>query len=149
MCGVLTFVSANGTAPDHREAIAASLESLHHRGPDETGVDLVGTDVVLGHKRLSIIDVEHSHEPLWYDAGRFVIIFNGEIYNYIELREQLIREHGARFHTYGDTEVIVAVYRYWGADVVKRLRGMFTFVIWDTVEGRMFGSRDPYGIKPM
>src|SRR5688500_15495363 len=99
MCGLLTFVSAGGDAPAHREALAAALESIHHRGPDETGTTLVDSDVVFGFKRLSIIDVEHSHQPLAYpptgpQAGRYTITFNGEVYNYIELREELIREHG-------------------------------------------------------
>ena len=101
----------------HRDAIADALESIHHRGPDETGVTVSGDDVVLGFKRLSIIDVEHSHQPLAYADGRYVMTFNGEIYNYLELREQLVREHGAKFATDGDTEVIVAAYHYWGAEV--------------------------------
>lgn len=149
MCGLLTFVSARSNAGSHREAIAAALESLHHRGPDETGVTVSGSDVVLGFKRLSIIDVEHSHQPLEYDDGRYVITFNGEIYNYLELREQLRREHGATFATEGDTEAIVAAYHYWGAESVSRLRGMFAFVIWDRITQKAFGARDPYGIKPL
>jgi len=149
MCGLLTFVSACSEAGKHRDAIAEALESIHHRGPDETGVTVSGADVVLGFKRLSIIDVEHSHQPLEYDDSRYVITFNGEIYNYLELREQLTRDHGAKFATDGDTEAIVAAYHYWGAESVGRLRGMFAFVIWDRFEQRAFGARDPYGIKPL
>ncbi|MGH3746144.1 MAG: asparagine synthase (glutamine-hydrolyzing), partial [Micromonosporaceae bacterium] len=87
MCGLLTFVSANGAAASRQPAIAEALESLHHRGPDETGVvTLEGSpdDVVLGFKRLSIIDVEHSHQPMRYADDRYTMTFNGEIYNYIE-----------------------------------------------------------------
>jgi asparagine synthase (glutamine-hydrolysing) len=149
MCGLLTFISPKGEAYAYRDAIAEALESLHHRGPDETGVEVVGTDVVFAHKRLSIIDVAGSHEPLPYADGRYLLTFNGEIYNYIELREELVREHGARFDTQGDGEVIVAGFHHWGEAVVERLRGMFAFVIVDTHQRLVFGARDPYGIKPL
>ncbi|MCW2612211.1 MAG: hypothetical protein JWM15_3457, partial [Cryptosporangiaceae bacterium] len=149
MCGLLTFVSACGDAAAHREPIADALESAHHRGPDETGVTVAGSDVVLGFKRLSIIDVEHSHQPIYYGDGRYVMTFNGEIYNSLELREELTADFGAKFETDGDSETILAAYHHWGEAAVNRLRGMFAFVIWDTVEGRAFGARDFYGIKPL
>jgi asparagine synthase (glutamine-hydrolysing) len=154
MCGLLTFVSARGAAGQHRDAVAAALENIHHRGPDETGVTVVGDAMVFGFKRLSIIDVQHSHQPLAYpatgfDAGRYMITFNGEIYNYIELRDELMTEHGATFATDGDTEVIVAAYHHWGEQAVTRLRGMFAIVIFDTHRGTVWGARDPYGIKPL
>jgi asparagine synthase (glutamine-hydrolysing) len=148
MCGLLTFVSACGDAAAHRDPIADALESAHHRGPDETGVTVAGADVVLGFKRLSIIDVEHSHQPIYYADGRYVMTFNGEIYNYLELREELTAL-GATFETDGDSETILAAYHHWGEAAVNRLRGMFAFVIWDTVERRAFGARDFYGIKPL
>ncbi|HET6214093.1 MAG TPA: asparagine synthase (glutamine-hydrolyzing) [Micromonosporaceae bacterium] len=149
MCGLLTFISGYGDAQAQRDAIAEALESMHHRGPDETGVEVVGTDIVFAHKRLSIIDVALSHEPLSYLDGRYLLTFNGEIYNYVELREELIRDFGAEFATAGDGEVLVAGYHYWGEAVLDRLRGMFAFVIWDSVERRAFAARDPYGIKPL
>jgi asparagine synthase (glutamine-hydrolysing) len=149
MCGLLTFISARGDAASRRDAIALALESLHHRGPDDTGVEVVGSDVIFAHKRLSIIDVAGSHEPLPYLGGRYVLTFNGEIYNYIELREELSREFGARFETQGDAEVIVAGFHYWGESVLDRLRGMFAFAIVDTQQRLVFGARDPYGIKPL
>src|SRR2546423_15469909 len=117
MCGLLTFISSRGEAAAYRQAVAEALESLHHRGPDETGVEVVGTDVVFAHKRLSIIDVAGSHEPLPYADGRYLLTFNGEIYNYIELREEL-RALGARFDTEGDGEGIVAGFHHWGEAVV-------------------------------
>src|SRR5690606_21968853 len=135
--GLLAFFSSHGLAAAHRDAVAEALETLHHRGPDETGVEVVealdgwGTDAVFGHKRLSIIDVASSHEPLPYAGGRYLLTFNGEIYNYVELRDELIREHGAQFATAGDGEVIAAAYHVWGPQAVHRLRGMFAFVIWD------------------
>ena len=149
MCGLLTFISSRGDAQSRREAVAMALESLHHRGPDETGVEVVGSDVIFAHKRLSIIDVAGSHEPLPYEDGRYLLTFNGEIYNYIELRDELYREFGARFDTEGDGEVILAGYHYLGEAVVDRLRGMFAFVIVDTQQKLVFGARDPYGIKPL
>jgi asparagine synthase (glutamine-hydrolysing) len=149
MCGLLAFFSSRGDAGAHRDPLGTALECLHHRGPDDTGVEVVGEDGVFAHKRLSIIDVALSHEPLPYADGRYLITFNGEIYNYLELREELTREFGARFATAGDGEAIVAGYHYWGEDVVRRLRGMFAFVIWDRQERRAFGARDPFGIKPL
>jgi asparagine synthase (glutamine-hydrolysing) len=149
MCGILAFFSARGDAGAHRDAVAGALECLHHRGPDETGVQLVDDDAVFAHKRLSIIDVESSHEPLPYAGGRYLLTFNGEIYNYLELREELARECGAVFATQGDAEVVVAGYHHWGERVLTRLRGMFAFVIWDRQERRAFGARDYFGIKPM
>ncbi|HEV2088354.1 MAG TPA: asparagine synthase (glutamine-hydrolyzing) [Cryptosporangiaceae bacterium] len=148
MCGLLTYVSSCGDAAARRDAIAGALESIHHRGPDETGVTVSGEDVVLGFKRLSIIDVDLSHQPLEYADGRYVLTFNGEIYNYLALRAELAAE-GVRFATQGDTETVVAAYHQWGPDAVKRLRGMFAFIIWDRVERRAFAARDPFGIKPL
>jgi len=148
MCGLLTFVSAHSAVAPHRDAIAAALESMHHRGPDETGVTVAGDDVVHAFKRLSIIDVAKSHQPIEYADGRYVMTFNGEIYNYVELRAELV-EQGATFATDGDSEVILAAYHHWGAESVSRLRGMFAFLIWDRQERRLFGARDPFGIKPM
>jgi asparagine synthase (glutamine-hydrolysing) len=155
MCGLLAFFSAHGDAGAHRDAVADALECLHHRGPDETGVEVIGdmsgahSDAVFAHKRLSIIDVESSREPLPYAKGRYLLTFNGEIYNYIELREELAREFGAEFATKGDGEAVVAGYHYWGEQVLDRLRGMFAFVIWDREKRRAFGARDNFGIKPL
>jgi asparagine synthase (glutamine-hydrolysing) len=149
MCGLLAFFSSRGDADAHAQGIVQALESLHHRGPDDTGAVVIDRDAVFAHKRLSIIDVELSHEPLPYADGRYLLTFNGEIYNYIELREELIRDFGARFATNGDGEVVAAAYHYWGPQGVARLRGMFAFVIWDRYERRAFGARDPYGIKPL
>jgi asparagine synthase (glutamine-hydrolysing) len=129
-------------------------------------VVLADNDVIFAHKRLSIIDVEFSHEPIPYpptpaeagrpgqppagpEAGRYLLTFNGEIYNYIELRRELMETFGAEFATQGDAEVVVAGYHYWGEAVLDRLRGMFAFLLWDSAAGRAFGARDPFGIKPL
>nr|WP_042191402.1 asparagine synthase (glutamine-hydrolyzing) [Kibdelosporangium sp. MJ126-NF4]CEL20059.1 Asparagine synthetase [glutamine-hydrolyzing] [Kibdelosporangium sp. MJ126-NF4]CTQ97283.1 Asparagine synthetase [glutamine-hydrolyzing] (EC 6.3.5.4) [Kibdelosporangium sp. MJ126-NF4] len=148
MCGLLTYISSSGTAGSVTAAMTTALESLHHRGPDATGVHVSDDDVVMGFKRLSIIDVENSDQPLEYADGRYVITFNGEIYNYVELRDELAAQ-GVSFRTKGDTEVIVAAYHHWGAAAVRRLRGMFAFVIWDRRDRVAFGARDPFGIKPL
>jgi asparagine synthase (glutamine-hydrolysing) len=148
MCGLLTFIGVHDDADQRRAAVATALESMHHRGPDDTGIEVIGHNV-FAYKRLAIIDVTGSRQPLPYADGRYLLAFNGEIYNYIELREQLISEFGARFDTDGDAETIVAGFHYWGESVVDRLRGMFAFVIMDTRRKLAFGARDPYGIKPL
>jgi len=149
MCGLLAFFSSGSDAAAHRDPVAGALECLHHRGPDDTGTEVIGGDAIFAHKRLSIIDVALSHEPLPYASGRYLLTFNGEIYNYKELREELTRDFGAQFATAGDGETVVAGYHYWGEQVLDRLRGMFAFVIWDRQERRAFGARDYFGIKPL
>ena len=148
MCGLLGFLSNDGTAKEVRDDLAAALDLARHRGPDEGGTQ-ADEDTVLGFRRLSIIDLDNSHQPLPYDGGRYWLLFNGEIYNYLELRERLVREHGATFATDGDSEVILAAYKHLGEDCVRHLRGMFSFLIWDTHRRVLFGARDPFGIKPL
>src|SRR5256885_5875885 len=121
MADLLTYISSRGEAAAYRQAAAEALESLPHRGPDETGVEVVGTDVIFAHKRLSIIDVAGSHEPLPYADGRYPLTYNGEIYNYIQLREELIREHGPPFDTQRDADVVVAGDHYSGEAVLHPL----------------------------
>ena len=111
MCGLLGFLSNDRTAKEVRDDVAAALDLARHRGPDEGGT-LHDEDTVLGFRRLSIIDLDNSHQPLPYDDGRYWLLFNGEIYNYLELRERLAREHGATFATDGDSEAILAAYQY-------------------------------------
>jgi asparagine synthase (glutamine-hydrolysing) len=148
VCGLIGFLSADGAAAKVEPAIAGSLTSMRHRGPDEGGV-WFDTDAAIGFRRLSIIDIDHSHQPLPWLDGRYHLIFNGEIYNYLELRERLTREFGATFETDGDGEAIVAGYHYLGQKVVRELRGMFAFLIWDSQERVLFGARDWFGIKPL
>ena len=149
MCGLLAYLStdADRVGEPIVDSVRDALHCLHHRGPDDTAV-WSDSDVVLGFNRLSIIDLEGSPQPLPYAQDRYRILFNGEIYNYLELREEL-QAAGAQLRTHGDTETIVAGYHLWGQDVVRRLRGMFAFVIWDTQTRTAFGARDPFGIKPL
>jgi asparagine synthase (glutamine-hydrolysing) len=148
MCGLIGFLAANSDAAGTREAIESSLVQMRHRGPDDAGT-WFDEDVVIGFRRLSLIDWEHSHQPLPYLDGRYHLIFNGEIYNYLELRAELAEKFGATFETLGDGEAIVAGYHYFGEEIVTRLRGMFAFLIWDSVDKVMFGARDWFGIKPL
>lgn len=148
MCGFVGCMYAN-----HREIKEETKQKLMemnaaitHRGPDDEGY-FADEFVHFGFRRLSIIDIESGHQPLSYENDRYWIIFNGEIYNYIELREELIME-GYEFSTDSDTEVIIALYSGLKEQAVNRLRGMFAFVIWDKVDQILFGARDPFGIKP-
>ncbi len=160
MCGLLAFVAApagaepTDSADAAAQAIAQASHLMRHRGPDEPGtwINAAGT-VVFGFNRLSIIDIAHSHQPLRWgppeSPDRYELVFNGEIYNYLELRAELAERHGAVFATDGDGEAIVAAFHYWGADALPRLRGMFAFALWDTSNGELFCARDPFGIKPL
>ncbi|MCV7168384.1 asparagine synthase (glutamine-hydrolyzing) [Mycobacterium manitobense] len=154
MCGLLALLCdpSEEVSPALVEAVSGASHLMRHRGPDEPGT-WSDRDVVLGFNRLSIIDIAHSHQPLrWGPAespDRYVLVFNGEIYNYLELREALRSEHGAQFHTDGDGEAIIAAYHHWGTAALPRLRGMFAFALWDTVERELLCARDPFGIKPL
>jgi asparagine synthase (glutamine-hydrolysing) len=154
VCGLLALLTdpSADLSAGLVEAVSGASHLMRHRGPDEPGT-WHDDHIVLGFNRLSIIDIAHSHQPLrWGPAespDRYVLVFNGEIYNYLELREELASEHGARFHTDGDGEAIIAAYHYWGTDALTRLRGMFAFALWDTVEGELLCARDPFGIKPL
>ncbi|RWA19568.1 asparagine synthase [Mycolicibacterium brumae DSM 44177] len=142
----------NPVTDDLVDAVAGASHLMRHRGPDEPGT-WSDAQVVLGFNRLSIIDIAHSHQPLRWgppeSPDRYVLVFNGEIYNYLELREQLADEFGAQFATEGDGEAIVAGFHHWGPDVLPKLRGMFAFALWDTATGVLFCARDPFGIKPL
>lgn len=151
MCGLLGILSAGADAAELAPAIERALPCMRHRGPDDAGT-WHDDDAVFGFNRLSIIDLEHSHQPLqWGPEGqpnRYAMTFNGEIYNYVELRDELSKA-GYTFNTSGDGEPILVGFHHWGADVVKHLRGMFGIAIWDTVERKLFLARDPFGIKPL
>jgi asparagine synthase (glutamine-hydrolysing) len=154
VCGLLALIidpSADVSA-ELVDAVSGASHLMRHRGPDEPGT-WSDEAVVLGFNRLSIIDIAHSHQPLRWgppeSPDRYVLVFNGEIYNYLELRDELSADHGAVFATDGDGEAIIAAYHHWGTAALKRLRGMFAFALWDTVEKELFCARDPFGIKPL
>lgn len=149
MCGIAGLINANPDA-----SVQTMLKTLEHRGRDDEGVWTSTTDnlnqrISLGHRRLAIIDTSSAgHQPMLSRDGRFVITFNGEIYNYRELREQL-KTHGHQFHTDTDTEVLLASFSQWGPDCLLRLNGMFAFAIWDNGERTLTLARDHVGIKPL
>ena len=158
MCGLLAYLTdpSADTSSGLVDAVSDTSHLMRHRGPDEPGTWSDGTadpTIVLGFNRLSIIDIAHSHQPLRWGPpeapDRYVLVFNGEIYNYLELRDELARDHGAVFATDGDGEAIVAAYHYWGTEALTRLRGMFAFALWDSQERELFCARDPFGIKPL
>ena len=126
-------------------------DALVHRGPDASGIKILNgqnASVALGHRRLSIIDLAGGAQPMSNEDGTVWITYNGEIYNHIDLRSELLKR-GHRYKTRCDTETIVHAYEEWGPDCVKRFRGMFAFVIWDSREDRLFAVRDRMGIKPL
>jgi asparagine synthase (glutamine-hydrolysing) len=154
VCGLLAYLSdpCADISPAVVDAVAGASHLMRHRGPDEPGT-WSDEDTVLGFNRLSIIDIAHSHQPLRWGPpeapDRYMLVFNGEIYNYLELRAELAAGHGAVFTTDGDGEAIIAAYHHWGTEALARLRGMFAFALWDTVEHELFCARDPFGIKPL
>src|SRR3954453_15335273 len=151
MCGIAALFSYRPAAPAvDRDEIEAITERMRPRGPDAGGTWISSDSrIALGARRLAIIDLsDEGTQPMTDVGGELRIVFNGEIYNYRELRARLERL-GARFHSTTDTEVLLQLYRQDGAAMVELLRGMFSFVIWSPRERRMFVARDPYGIKPL
>ncbi|MBA4052745.1 MAG: asparagine synthetase B, partial [Erythrobacter sp.] len=147
MCGIAGIFHAETPKPVDPARVVRMCDALAHRGPDGAGV---WTDhgVGLGHRRLSIIDVAGSPQPMHAADGRAVIVFNGEIYNFRELRREL-EQAGFTFRTNGDTEVILAAWQKWGPDCLSRLDGMFAFAIFDLATRRLFLARDRFGVKPL
>jgi asparagine synthase (glutamine-hydrolysing) len=145
MCGFFT-VFQSGPVIECSLAKTATA-TITHRGPDESG-EWREHNVMLFHRRLSIIDLASGQQPMQSRSGRYVIAFNGEIYNFQDLREELKKE-GLEFRTNSDTEVLLEGYGHWGPKVVDRLNGIFAFVIWDRKESLVFGARDRLGIKPL
>lgn len=143
MCGFTGYIHKS---KDKDKIIKNMADSIKHRGPDGEGF-YVDDDIAMGFRRLSIIDLKGGDQPLFNEDKSLVINFNGEIYNFQELREELVKK-GHIFKTKVDTEVIIHGYEEYGYDVVKKLRGMFGFVIWDKNKKELFGARDPFGIKP-
>src|SRR3954471_11279716 len=151
MCGIAAVFAYGDSAPAVDAAeIEAITERMRARGRDAGGTWISpDSRVALGARRLAIIDLsDEGTQPMTDVGGELRIVFNGEIYNYRELRARLERL-GARFHSTTDTEVLLQLYRYDGASMVELLRGMFAFAIWDPRARRMFVARDPYGIKPL
>ncbi|MBO0775508.1 MAG: asparagine synthase (glutamine-hydrolyzing) [Actinobacteria bacterium] len=147
MCGIAGCLALSGEAGPDQEWVRTATERISHRGPDDEGY-YTGPEVALGYKRLAIIDLTAGgHQPMRSADGRYWMVFNGEIYNYLELGQEL-REQGVMLRSTSDSEVLLETYARVGKDVVHRLRGMFAFAIWDTWTLELFCARDPFGIKP-
>src|SRR4051794_1623932 len=144
MCGLVGLVNRDGRPAD-AELLARMAATLNHRGPDDEGQHIDGA-LGFHHKRLSIIDLTSGHQPM--TEGPFTLVYNGEIYNYLELRDEL-QAGGYRFRTTSDTEVILALYAAYGPACVDRLNGMFAFLLHDRARGQLFAARDRFGIKPL
>ncbi len=147
MCGIAGLYHLTTSKPVDPARIERMCDAMIHRGPDGGGV-WTAPGVGLGHRRLSIIDIAGSPQPMPSADGRAMLVFNGEIYNYRELREEL-RALGATFRTDGDSEVILAAWQRWGPDCLPRLNGMFAFAIYDFAERTLFLARDRLGVKPL
>ena len=146
MCGIAGFSSRRAES-EKRTILKGMTDAIAHRGPDGEGF-YVDEQVALGHRRLSILDIEGGRQPMFNEDGSVVCIFNGEIYNFMELRREL-QSMGYHFATdHSDTEVLVHGWRAWGREMVSRLRGMFAFAIWDKTSQTLFCARDHFGIKP-
>ena len=144
MCGITGFISTNNLTQHEAKTVINNMAStLSHRGPDDTGYWSNESDqVALGHKRLAIIDLTTSgHQPMISSSNRFVIVFNGEIYNFNEIRT-FLKTRGYAFITNSDTEVLLYAYEYWGEECNKSIRGMFAYAIYDVNKNKIFLYRD-------
>lgn len=146
MCGITGFIN-DAPIDTKGTTLKKMTDIIAHRGPDSEG-HYIDEHAALGFRRLSIIDLDGGSQPIYNETSTMAITFNGEIYNYQPLREQLIGL-GHTFTTKSDTEVILHGYEQWGSAVLNKLRGMFAFVIWDNTTNTLFGARDHFGIKPM
>lgn len=147
MCGIAGIFDTQGTREIDQALLARMNQAQHHRGPDETGLH-AEPGIALAHKRLSIIDLSSGHQPLFNEDGSVAVVFNGEIYNFVELMPEL-QALGHTFRTHCDTEVIVHAWEQWGEQCVERFRGMFAFALWDRQQQTLFVARDRMGVKPL
>ncbi|MFO7761133.1 MAG: asparagine synthase (glutamine-hydrolyzing) [Desulfobia sp.] len=147
MCGIAGFFGNPFPREEKENRLAAMMAAVNHRGPDDRGM-CFDREAALGHVRLAIIDLETGKQPMTTPDGRFSLVFNGEIYNYRELRKELTGL-GYDFRTTSDTEVLLNAWHKWGQDSLKRLNGMYAFALWDRAERKGLLARDPIGIKPL
>ena len=147
MCGISGIVNYNSSHHVKISDLKKITDVIAHRGPDGDGFWL-NDNIGFGHRRLSIIDLVGSKQPMSIEDQNFVITYNGEIYNYLEIKEELL-SFGYTFKTHGDTEVILKAYEHWGVNCLDKFRGMFAFAIWDNIKSELFIARDHFGIKPL
>jgi asparagine synthase (glutamine-hydrolysing) len=147
MCGICGIVTGDSSIIPDRTLVERMRDLIAHRGPDGAGLYLA-PGVGLGHRRLSIVDVAHGQQPMYTEDRRFVIVYNGEVFNHPALKPEL-EAAGVRYRTHSDTETVLHLYERLGARAVERMRGMFAVAIWDSLERRLFLARDRYGVKPL
>jgi asparagine synthase (glutamine-hydrolysing) len=147
MCGVAGIVNRQAGPPPSIDDLAVMIGALRHRGPDEFGI-YRDHEAGLGHARLSIIDLATGQQPLSNETDTLWVTFNGEIFNYVELREEL-EARGHRFRTRSDTEVIVHAYEQWGDEAFRRFNGQWALALWDSMRHTLVLARDPYGVRPL
>jgi asparagine synthase (glutamine-hydrolysing) len=148
MCGLVALFGSNKDLDGRIHIVESMLSKIAHRGPDGRGLCHASSQASLGHCRLAIIDIEHGAQPMRAFNGRYSLVFNGEIYNYLELRQSLI-QHGEHFETFSDTEVLLKLLIREGAKAINRLNGMFAFVFYDAESNYWIVARDHFGIKPL
>lgn len=148
MCGLVAALANDRNLEVHIPALRAMLERLAHRGPDGEGLQHLPGKAIFGHRRLAVIDPSHGAQPMESACGRYTLVFNGEIYNYQQLRDELA-QRGRPFCSDSDTEVLLQALIHWGADSVQRLNGMFAFVFHDREHNSWIAARDHFGIKPL
>ena len=135
MCGILGTIPATEI-----DIFKHALDTLVHRGPDNSGIEVIDNEVTLGHRRLSIIDIDHGHQPMFDNEKRYSVTFNGEIYNFIEIKKEL-KSLGCSFKTNSDTEVLLNAYIKWKDKCVLKFNGMWSFAIWDNHNKEFFIKR--------
>ena len=150
MCGVTGYFNTTQASEVGEADLLRAVASLRNRGPDDHGTWVGGAEIGLGHTRLSILDLsEHGHQPMLSADGRFAMVFNGEIYNFADIRRELL-PRGYVFRGSGDSEVILAAFQEWGVlEAVKRFLGMFAIALWDSQLGKLTLIRDRLGVKPL
>jgi asparagine synthase (glutamine-hydrolysing) len=150
MCGISGLLNHSNQQVDSKLIIKKIVNIQNNRGPDDNGLwESECKKVFFGHNRLSIIDLSKSgKQPFISSDGNFIITFNGEIYNFLELKKELIKKN-INFKSNTDTEVIIESYKFWGLSFLNKLRGMFAFAIWDKNKKKLILARDPFGIKPL
>jgi len=143
MCGIL------GTIPKTENFIFKhALDTLAHRGQDDFGIEIINNEITLGHRRLSIVDIDHGHQPMFDNTKRYSVVFNGEIYNFLEIKKEL-EGLGFKFQSNSDTEVLLNAYIKWNDKCVLKFNGMWAFAIWDSYKKELFLSKDRFGKKPL
>ena len=148
MCGIVSIHCSGSSLYDCEDILKNMMERIRHRGPDGSGTRHIPNQAIFGHLRLAIIDLLYGKQPMVSKDNRYTLIFNGEIYNYLELRQNLAQQ-GVHFETFSDTEVLLQMLIFYGTDAVKKLNGMFAFVFHDKETNRWLAARDPFGIKPL